>query len=102
MGNAIGIRLPEKLLKKIEKLGEAEMEDRSTIIRKLVMIGYGSLILQRAAEKYRQGSITLSRAAHMAGVTLWEMERYLVETGFRSGYSSEDLKREIEHLEKKN
>ena len=95
--DAIGIRLPREVLSRIEKLSSEEHEDRSTIIRKLVMLGYSDLVKEKAAEKYRSGRLTLSEAAHQAGLTLWEMETYLVERGYKSAYSVEDLEREL-HL----
>lgn len=100
MGDAIGIRLPGEMLKKIERLSREDMEDRSSVIRKLVMIGYREVMQKKAAEKYIKGSITLSEASRQAGMTLWEMEKYLVEHGFKSGYSIEDLEREMKLLEK--
>ena len=100
MKNAIGIRLPETIMKKIEKLSKEENEDRSTIIRRLVVIGFFNLAKQKATEKYVQGKITFSEAAHQAGLTLWEMEQYLVEQGFKSSYSIEDLQKDIKNLEK--
>ena len=98
---AIGIRLPRDVLKQIEQLSREDMEDRSTVIRKLVIIGYSSLRKEKAAAKYRKGELTLSAAAHQAGLTAWEMERYLVEQGFGSNYSIEDLTREVQLLGKK-
>ena len=92
---AIGIRLPKDVLSRIEKLSQEEHEDRSTIIRKLVILGYADLVKERAAERYRREKITLSEAAHQAGLTLWEMEKYLVERGYKSAYSIEDLQREL-------
>jgi len=96
--DAIGIRLPKDVLSRIEKLSKEEHEDRSTIIRKLVMLGYSDVVKEKAAEKYRSGRLTLSEAAHQAGLTLWEMERYLVEHGYKSSYSVEDLEREAQLL----
>ena len=95
--DAIGIRLPKDVLSRIERLSREEHEDRSTIIRKLVILGYADLVKEKAAEKYRGGKVTFSEAAHQAGVTLWEMEKYLVEQGYKSAYSAEDLEREL-HL----
>ena len=31
----------------------------------------------------------------MAGLTLWEMEKYLVEKGFKSSYSIDDVEKEL-------
>jgi len=100
MEKAIGVRLPEDVLKRIEKLSEEEVTDRSTTIRKLIMLGYQDLMKRRSAEEYLRGSITFSEAAHRAGLTLWEMEKYLVERGFKSSYSIDDLQKEIKIMQK--
>ncbi len=68
--------------------------------RRLVMVGYKDFMQRKAAEKYLKGNITLSEASHQTGLTLWEMEKYLVEQGFKSSYSIEDLEREMKILEK--
>ena len=96
--NAIGVRLSKDVLSRIEKLSKEEHEDRSTIIRKLVILGYADLMKERAAQKYLSGKLTLSAAAHQADLTLWELEQYLVERGFKSSYSIEDLEREANLL----
>ena len=95
MNQAIGIRLDKDFLKKIESLSKEEITDRSSIIRKLAVIGYENLIKSKVAQKYKEGKITLSEAAHQAEITIWEMERYLIEQGFKSSYSIEDLNNEI-------
>ena len=98
MNEAIGIRLEKDMLNKIQKLGKSEALDRSTILRKLILLGYKDLIKINAAEDYIKGKITLSEAAHVAEITIWEMERFLVEQGFKSDYSLEDLKNELRLL----
>ncbi len=95
MGEAIGIRLDGNFLKKIEKLSKEEVIDRSSIIRKLILIGYDNLIKKKSAEDYVKGKITISEAAHKAEITVWEMEQYLVEQGYKSNYSIEDLEQEL-------
>ena len=45
-----------------------------------------------------RGGVTLSEAAHRAGLTVWEMETYLVDRGYTSDYSVEDLERERARL----
>ncbi len=96
--NAIGIRLPKEVLLRIEKLSKEEQADRSTIIRKLVLLGYSDFVKEKAAEKYLTGKITMSEAARQADLTMWEMEKYLVESGFKSSYSIEDLEKEVKLL----
>ena len=101
MPSAIGIRLDNDLLKKVGNIARAEDEDRSTVIRKLLMRGYRDWIKAKAAEAYIHGDTTMSEAAHRAGLSVWDMARYLVERGFKSSYSVEDLMTEAAGLAKK-
>lgn len=56
------------------------------------------LLAKKAAEDYLKGKVTLSEAARKAELTLWEMEKYLVDNGFKSSYSVEDLEKELRLL----
>lgn len=40
----------------------------------------------------------MSEAAHRAGITILDMQHFLVDKGFKSGYSIEDLERELDLL----
>lgn len=97
---AIGIRVETEMLNKIEDLSKQEHWDRSTAMRLLLAEGYESFIKRKAAQEYKSGKTTLSQAAKKAHCTLWEMEQYLVHHGFKSQYSTEDLKNELETLKK--
>ena len=99
---AIGIKLDNKFLNKIENLGKEENLDRSTIMRLLLEEGYKTRIKKKAAKDYAAGKITISNAAEKAGLTVWEMEQYLVLNGFKSQYSIEDLNEEVFKTRKKN
>ncbi len=99
MEQPIGIRLPKDMLKKIDELSKKQMEDRSTIIRKLIIEGYQQFLKEKAAEAYLQKKITLSEAAKMANLTIWEMEKYLIDKGFKSEYSLDDLEKELKSLD---
>jgi len=98
---AIGIRLDSKFLDKIENLSKAESLDRSTAMRILLEEGYKEYVKKKAAENYLTGKFTLSRASENAGITLWEMEEYLVKKGFKSQYSVEDLEEDFLKIRKK-
>ena len=90
--------MPKEVLKKVEDLGKVELEDRSTILRRAIMHGLKDLLAKKAAEDYVRGKVTLSQAAKMAELTFWEMEKYLVDNGFKSSYSVEDLAKEMRLL----
>lgn len=95
---SVGVRLPEDLLEKLDRLSEEENVDRSTVIRRLLERGYADHRREEAAKEYREGTISISEAATRAGLTIWEMERYLVHEGFTSAYSIRDVDREVEAL----
>ena len=101
MTEAIGIRLDEETLRKVDSLSEEEESDRSTIIRKLISKGFKEITKEKAAEKYIQGRITLSEAGRRANLSLWDLQSYLVGRGFKSQYSVEDLMEEAAMLAKK-
>lgn len=94
MNEVIAIRMERELIKKID--GLSKIRDRSTIIRALIKKGYRELAKETAAKKYVQGKITLSEAAHRAGLTIIDMEHYLIDKGVKSQYSIEDLQKELE------
>lgn len=100
MGEAVGIRLPDDLVERIDELAREEGDDRSTTVRKLLRRGYQEVVRERAAQAYREGRLTLSGAAEAAGLTLWEMQQHLVEKGYRSTYSLDDLEQELRALER--
>lgn len=91
---SIGVRVPDELLEKLDRLGDEEGVDRWTVIRRLLERGYEDYVTELAARRYRRGDVTISEAAALADRTLWEMERYLVREGYTSAYSIADLDRE--------
>lgn len=100
MAEAIGIRLEDEFLATVDKISKEEALDRSTMIRKLLKLGFSDYIKQKAKEQYLADKITLSKAAGMAGITIWEMQRYLVEEGYKSEYSLKDLQEDMKLLQK--
>ncbi len=98
MKSSIGVRIDEDFIEKLESIGEEEQLDRSTMIRKLLEKGYRQYLKEKAADRYRRGEVTISKAAEIAEMTIWEMERYLVEEGYVSEYSAKDLMDELETL----
>ena len=97
---AIGIRLENELLNKISKISKEEKLDRSTIMRILLEEGYKTHIKKKVLEEYKGGKITISKAAEKIGITVWETEQELIKQGFKSEYSIEDLKEEINQIKK--
>ena len=99
MKTSLEIRLDRRFIEELESLSEDERLDRSTIIRKLLEKGYKQYLREKAADRYRKGEITISKAADMAGNTIWEMEKFLIDQGYISSYSVDDLEKEIKMLD---
>ena len=99
MKTSLDIRLDKRFIEELESLSENENPDRSTIIRKLLEKGYKQYLREKAADRYRKGEITISKAADMAGNTIWEMEKFLIDQGYISSYSVDDLEKEIKMLD---
>ncbi len=98
MTRAISVRIEGEFLHKIDSLGEDVNLDRSTVLRQLITKGYEELLKEKIAQKYFEGKLTFSTAAHRANMSLWDFERFLVDKGFKSQYSLEDLQEEIKLL----
>ena len=98
---AIGIRVDKDWIEKIEELSKEENLDRSSAMRLLLKEGYENLMKKKAMQEYKSGKITISKAAEKANCTIWEIEQYMIQKGFRSQYSIEDLKEETRKQHKK-
>ena len=62
----------------------------------MIEISIDSLAKLTVLEKRRkEGKVTISEAARKAGISVWDMEKYLVDSGFKSSYNIEDLKKEL-------
>lgn len=91
--------MDKDFLRKIAEIGEKENLDRSSTIRKLVYMGYKEKIKEEAINEYLSGKITLSETAHKAGISIWDVLKILVEKGYKSSYSIEDLEEELNLLD---
>jgi len=59
------------------------------------------LNIEAAVQLYREGEVTLGRAAEIAGITRWEFESLLLDRGVTRSLTSdstEELERQVERL----
>ena len=52
-----------------------------------------------AIELYREGKVSLGKAAEIAGITRWEMMEILTSKGVPIQYDVKDLEKDIKTLE---
>ena len=70
---AVTTRLGDELLEEIEEIAREESVDRSSAIQRLLKIGLKEYRMKKAINLYRDGKVTLWKAAEIAGVSLREM-----------------------------
>ena len=80
MPTVLSIRLPQRDLVTIKEIAKSENKDNSTTIRELVQKG----LLYLALSRYKQGRISLGKAAELAHISVSEMSDLLTELGIES------------------
>jgi predicted HTH domain antitoxin len=94
----ISARLPKERIRLIEKIAQEEKVDKSTILYRALEHYTKEWTLQKAVELYRDGTITLSRAAEIAGISIWEMIDVLGKRKIILQYDVEDLEEDLKTL----
>jgi predicted HTH domain antitoxin len=98
---AVTARLPRDMLREVERLAEEMKVDRSELIRRLLDSALREKRVKEAVQAYREGRVTLWKAAERAGLSLREMIELAKEEKIPVSYSLEDLRRDIEYVRQK-
>ncbi len=89
------VRLPKEMIEEIERLSKDEGIDKGTLIRRLIMESLKEYKIKKALELYREGKVSLWKAAEMAGITYREALEELRRRNIPFRYDLEDLKVDI-------
>lgn len=84
-------RVSKEMSDLITEISTEEKVDRSTVVRRLLDMGVRDWRIQTALDRYGQGSITLLKAAEVAGVSIYEMIGILEERRIPYRYDISDL-----------
>lgn len=88
-------RLPEDDEAALSEL-EAELTaDRSEVLRRLIRRGLTDWRKEKALDQLRNHNVTLRRAAEIADVPYVEMLSLAAEEGIETGYTADDLERDL-------
>lgn len=98
---AVTARLPRDMLREVERLAEKMKVDRSELIRRLLDFAIREKKVEEAVQAYREGRVTLWKAAEMASFSLREMMELAREKKIPVPYTLEDLRRDIEYVQRK-
>ena len=91
----VTVRVPNDVLEKVEEIARREGKERSEVIRELIRIGLRDKLIEDALRMYREGKVSMWKAAKIAGLSLWELIEVLKEKGVEIQYSIKDLEEDL-------
>lgn len=100
MGATITTRVPDDIEKKIENISRIEHLDKSTVVRRLLCDAIQEWMIEHALAQYKDGKITIGRAANIAGIPLREMIAIASKKGIPFQYGLDDLEEDFRAAEK--
>jgi predicted HTH domain antitoxin len=92
----LSTRLAGEEVRKIDELAGELGLDRGALLKQLIRKGYTDIQTERALDAYRHGTITLSRAAEIAGLSLRDLLLRLPEESIELNYDLRELQRDME------
>ena len=84
----VTVRLSPKELKRVEAIRNIEKVDRATLLREFIEDG----LRQRVLEAYRNGKITLQRAAEILDISLREFLEALERSGIPINWDTQAIR----------
>ncbi len=84
-------RVSKEMSDLINEISAEEKVDKSTVVRRLLDMGVRDWRVQTALERYGRGSITLLKAAEIAGTSIYAMIALLEERRIPYRYDISDL-----------
>ncbi len=99
MGTTITTRVPDDIEEKIESISRIEHLDKSTVIRRLLSKAVQDWLTDYVLAQYKEGKITIGRAAQMVDIPLREMIAIAAKKGIPFQYSLDDLREDLQAAE---
>lgn len=94
----LSTRLASDEAKKIDALAADLGLDRGALLKQLIRKGLKDIQTERALDAYRRGTITLSRAAELAELSLRDILLRLPEETIELNYDVRELQRDLEDI----
>lgn len=94
----VSLVVPRKLRNEIESLAAATGEDKSTLMRKLMLKGLEEVKLDIGIDSYVKGKTSLEKSSQIAGVSIWRFLNELTNRKIGIRYKLEDAQEEIARI----
>jgi len=94
----LSTRLAKNEATQIDKIAADLGLDRGALLKQLIRKGLKDIQTERALDAYRRGTITLSRAAEIAEMTLRDILLLLPEESIELNYDVREFQRDMENI----
>jgi predicted HTH domain antitoxin len=94
----INLRVPGQVAAELDDLARQEHVSRIDLARKILLEGIIQRKRELALRLYREGKISKSRAAEIAGISLWEMMDLVEQADLPAPYTLQEAVEDVRHL----
>ena len=92
----IATRVDKDIIAQIREIEMETQADRAEVIRRLLDEGIKQYRLKKAVTLLRDGKVTVSRAAEIAGLSVWDIVELMHAKRIPIQYTADDLRRSLE------
>jgi len=97
---SITIHLPEDANKVLTEVARLEGKDRSTLVKEILEANFTEWRKEKAIKLYKQGEVSLRKAAKLADMHLLHFQNLLWERKIPLNWTPEDVNQEFEAIKK--
>jgi len=97
----LAARFPKSSAEELEKIAKEEQVDKSTVIARALQRYIKEWKLEKALARYREGKVTLWKAAKTADVSLWEIMDAVKQRKIPMQYTFKDFEEDFEAAKEK-
>ncbi len=94
----INLRVPADTVTDLDALAVHDHMSRIDVARQILLEGVSERKRRMALRLYREGKATKSRAAEIAGITLWEMMDLIDEASISDGLTVDEAVEEVRRV----
>src|SRR3989344_8727974 len=94
----LGARIEPELMDIVDKVSEEKKIDRTAAIKILINTGWKKIILQKALDSYKDGMVSVDKAAKIAGITISEMMDEIAKIGIKSDETMDEYRQGIKFM----
>ena len=94
----ITTRVENDLVQEIDQIAFEEAIDRSSVVRKFLILSLKQWKIDKSLQEYEQGKMTLWQAAQDCGISLWEMITEVQKRGIKVPYTMDDFKDDLKTI----